>query len=134
MSDLISRKVLLKEIELSMMDNPHIDEKVRANHNTEHQHFLHMVSRQPIEYDENKIRNIHVEYMNIINKITNRFNYEQLQHERFANFDDEYSALHGSKISAFGDAINIVNQVVAESMEEIKKTGEESLVADSTCQ
>lgn len=52
----------------------------------------------------------------------------------FARLNDEYSVLHESKISAFGDAIDIVNQIKEEFMEEIKKTDRGSLDADSTCQ
>lgn len=55
MSDLISRRALLKDIELSMSENPHTDTKIRANHNREHQHFLFMVYRQPFAYDIEKI-------------------------------------------------------------------------------
>lgn len=71
---------------------------------------------------------------NIFEEIIERLKYEQSQHEVFARLDDEYSALHESKISAFGDAIEIVNEVKVEFMEEIRKTDRESLVADSTCQ
>ncbi len=55
MSDLISRKQFIKEIELSMVNNPHTEEKVKANHNLEHQHFMHMALRQPTAYDVDKV-------------------------------------------------------------------------------
>lgn len=70
----------------------------------------------------------------IFKEIIERLEYEQSQHEVFARLNDEYSVLHESKISAFGDAIDIVNQIKEEFMEEIKKTDRGSLDADSTCQ
>ena len=72
--------------------------------------------------------------ISIFEKIVERLEYEQSKHKVFARLNDEYSALHKSKISAFGDAIDIVNQVKVEFMEEIKKTDRGSLDADSTCQ
>lgn len=45
--DLISRKSIAKEIEVSMRDNPHIDVKIKNNHHTEHQHFLQIIAKQP---------------------------------------------------------------------------------------
>lgn len=44
---MIDEKLLLEEIEKSMMDNPHTDGKIAMNHTTEHQHFIAMVNRQP---------------------------------------------------------------------------------------
>ena len=44
---MIDEKLLLEEIEKSMMDNPHTDGKIRMNHMAEHRHFAMMVNRQP---------------------------------------------------------------------------------------
>jgi hypothetical protein len=55
MSDLISRKALIKENELSMHDNQHKESKISLNHLNEHQHFLNMISKQPTAYDVDKV-------------------------------------------------------------------------------
>lgn len=55
MNDLISRKALMREVEKSMMNNPHTEGKIKSNHNTEHQHFITLIARQPIAYDVDKV-------------------------------------------------------------------------------
>lgn len=131
MNDLISRKELMEAIRIYADKKCENGEIELANGILK---SLAIIKEQPIKYDGSDVNNIHEEYIAIFNKITDRFEREQLQHERFANLDDEYSSLHRSKISAFGDASNIVNLIYAESMEEIKKTDRGSLDADSTCQ
>lgn len=54
MSGLIKRDDLAEAVRKSLLDNPHKDGKVAANHSTEHQHFLHMISKQPDGVDIQK--------------------------------------------------------------------------------
>lgn len=43
----ISKGALTEAVYLSMHDNPHKDGKIRANHNNEHMHFVHMIYHMP---------------------------------------------------------------------------------------
>lgn len=55
MGELISRYELLKKIEESMINNPHTDKEIRANHNYEHRHFMKMVLDIPCIFDKEKV-------------------------------------------------------------------------------
>lgn len=55
MDDLISKQALIEDIQKSMEDNPHIDDKIKLNHHTEHFHFLTLVNKQPIAYDVDRV-------------------------------------------------------------------------------
>lgn len=47
MSELISRKALIKEVEESNKCNPHKGNIEKQIHNHEHRHFLGMINKQP---------------------------------------------------------------------------------------
>ncbi len=52
---LIDADELRIAVEKSLADNPHKEGKVRANHFTEHEHFLVIISRQPTAFDKEKV-------------------------------------------------------------------------------
>lgn len=64
----------------------------------------------------------------IFEEIIKNLRHEQAEHELFASLNDEYSPLHESKISALGDAIDIVKRSLVElwtsPMEEPAENGE----------
>ena len=55
MSRLIDADKLIKYIEKSRKENPHIDIKIASNHNFEHFHFIKLVNEQPTAYDVDKV-------------------------------------------------------------------------------
>jgi hypothetical protein len=52
---LIDADALFSKVESSLIDNPHTEGNIRANHNHEHQHFMTMVAKQPTVYDVGKV-------------------------------------------------------------------------------
>lgn len=57
MGRLIDEDKLMKDIEESMITNNHEDGRLRVNHNSEHQHFMYIVAKQPTAYDVNMVVN-----------------------------------------------------------------------------
>ena len=55
MSRLIDADKLIKYIEKSRKENPHIDIKIASNHNFEHFHFIKLVNEQPTAYNVDKV-------------------------------------------------------------------------------
>lgn len=53
MKRLIDADVLMLKIENSMKNNPHKDERIALNHNTEHLHFKNLVMRQEMIHEGN---------------------------------------------------------------------------------
>lgn len=51
MGELISRELLIEDVQKSMENNPHTDDKIKLNHHMEHFHFLALVNKQPVAYD-----------------------------------------------------------------------------------
>jgi len=52
---LIDADILINKVEKSLIDNPHTEGKVSANHNYEHQHFMRIITKQPTVYDVDKV-------------------------------------------------------------------------------
>lgn len=52
---LIDADSLIEEIGIALKDNPHSDARIRRNHDTEHMHFMRLVSAQPTAFDKEKV-------------------------------------------------------------------------------
>lgn len=55
MGRLIDSDLLLYDIEKSMNDNPHAENKVAINHRNEHLHFMNLLSKQPSAFDFDEV-------------------------------------------------------------------------------
>ncbi|MBS6765595.1 MAG: hypothetical protein KH304_18725 [Clostridium sp.] len=51
MGRLIDEDSLMRKVHNGILHNPHIDTKIKQNHNIEHQHFLRLISGEPTAYD-----------------------------------------------------------------------------------
>lgn len=91
---LIDADVLMKEIEQSKNHNTHKDLARKLNHDSEHLHFMRMVSNQPTAFDKEQV----IEKLKHIENDT--FNY-------YNRYDDEVAF---GESSAFRSAIEIIEK------------------------